>query len=217
MSPVRSVIPLFLICLLFGSQAWEQEIYAHGNVAYYNVQKGDNLTKIAQKFNVQVADIVEWNRLKSANHIFVGQRLKIYARANSPVSNPSRDRTLSSGDARALHLSRPVPEWSVMVGYRPYGDTRHYGLLCRIRGEPAIFPAHEGKIARIGQMRGYGKYILIDHGSGWHSMYSNLRQIYVKPGQYVSLKDSIGAVENDKLFFLLAYRGKPVNPTGYFR
>lgn len=44
----------------------------------YKVVKGDNLTKIAKLFNVTVANIKQWNNLKSDN-IFVGQTLSIQA------------------------------------------------------------------------------------------------------------------------------------------
>ncbi|PXY44377.1 LysM peptidoglycan-binding domain-containing protein [Flavobacterium hydrophilum] len=42
----------------------------------YIVQKGDNLSSIAQKYDVAVADIKEWNNLKS-NALVLGKSLKI--------------------------------------------------------------------------------------------------------------------------------------------
>lgn len=42
----------------------------------YIVQKGDNLSSIAQKYDVAVADIKEWNNLKS-NALVLGRSLKI--------------------------------------------------------------------------------------------------------------------------------------------
>jgi len=213
---------LVLACWLCAPIVLSLHLHAKSIWSYHQVKKGENLTSIARKFDVQVSDVVRWNSLRDANHIFVGQKLKIQTQSQkgTPSREPQRSTSpqrWSSQDAKSLRLKRPVTHWRVELGYRTRGDVRHYGLLCHIPGNSSIFPAHEGKIAKVGHMRGYGKYILIDHGSGWHSMYSNLRQIFVKPGQYVSLKDSIGAVENDKLFFLLAYQGKPVNPTGYFR
>jgi LysM repeat protein len=43
----------------------------------YEVQKGDNLGKIARKFNVGVADLCEINNIQNKNKIFVGQELTI--------------------------------------------------------------------------------------------------------------------------------------------
>ena len=44
---------------------------------YYTVQKGDNLTKIAQKFNTTVDWLVEVNNIKDPNKIYVGQKLRV--------------------------------------------------------------------------------------------------------------------------------------------
>jgi len=43
----------------------------------YEVQKGDNLGKIANKFGVGVADICEINNIENKNKILIGQELKI--------------------------------------------------------------------------------------------------------------------------------------------
>ena len=44
--------------------------------SYYEVQKGDNLTAIAKKFNITVADIQEWNKLDNAN-VAIGVSLQV--------------------------------------------------------------------------------------------------------------------------------------------
>lgn len=43
---------------------------------FHTVKRGDNLSEIADKYNVAVADIKKWNRLKS-NKVPLGRRLKI--------------------------------------------------------------------------------------------------------------------------------------------
>lgn len=44
---------------------------------YYFVQKGDNLTKIAKKFNTSVQKLVQLNNIKNPNLIYVGDKLRI--------------------------------------------------------------------------------------------------------------------------------------------
>ena len=44
---------------------------------YYVVQKGDNLTKIANKFNTTVDWLVDVNNIKDPNKIYVGQKLRV--------------------------------------------------------------------------------------------------------------------------------------------
>jgi len=48
-----------------------------GSSVTYTVKKGDNLTLIAEKYDVTVSDIKEWNDLEDDN-IIIGQKLKIY-------------------------------------------------------------------------------------------------------------------------------------------
>ena len=46
----------------------------------YVVKKGDTLGHIARKYHVTVAQIMRWNKLKSANKLRIGQRLRIEGR-----------------------------------------------------------------------------------------------------------------------------------------
>ena len=56
-------------------------------ITYYTVQKGDNLTKIATKFNTTVAQICEWNNITNPNLIYVGQTL-IVGKSVEPQPEP---------------------------------------------------------------------------------------------------------------------------------
>ncbi len=44
---------------------------------FYVVKRGDSLTAIAQRFNVSLSDLMQWNRLKHQNHIEPGKRLVV--------------------------------------------------------------------------------------------------------------------------------------------
>lgn len=44
---------------------------------YYTVVKGDNLTKIAKKYNTTVDELVRLNNIKNKNLIYVGQKLRV--------------------------------------------------------------------------------------------------------------------------------------------
>ena len=51
---------------------------------YYTVVRGDNLTKIAAKFNTTVSQLVAWNNIKNPNLILVGQKLIVGKRSPYP-------------------------------------------------------------------------------------------------------------------------------------
>jgi LysM repeat protein len=45
----------------------------------YTVKKGDTLAKIAKDHNVAVHDLAEWNQIKDARRIKIGQQLRLTA------------------------------------------------------------------------------------------------------------------------------------------
>jgi LysM repeat protein len=42
------------------------------------VKEGDNLSAIAERFNVPLPALIIWNRLEPNNHIYPGDRLLVY-------------------------------------------------------------------------------------------------------------------------------------------
>ncbi|XOV78662.1 MAG: LysM peptidoglycan-binding domain-containing protein [Aestuariibacter sp.] len=44
----------------------------------YTVRRGDSLARIADKFNVKIADLTRWNQLNSKKYLQPGQKLKIF-------------------------------------------------------------------------------------------------------------------------------------------
>ncbi len=64
------------ICNVFEIHS-NEEISFNENKAYYNVVKGDTLSKIAKKFNVSVERLAQLNGIKDKNLIYVGQNFRI--------------------------------------------------------------------------------------------------------------------------------------------
>ena len=51
-----------------------------GNEFTVDVKKGDTLGAIARRYRVTTAQIMRWNKLKSAHKLRIGQRLRIEGR-----------------------------------------------------------------------------------------------------------------------------------------
>lgn len=77
---------------------------------------------------------------------------------------------------------------------------------------------YTGKVVYADWFKGYGKVIIINHGSGYHSVYANLGDLFLKPGDIVKKNQSIGKVgqsgtiSDTALYFEIRYKGKPLNP-----
>jgi membrane-bound lytic murein transglycosylase D len=66
----------------------------------YVVQRGDNLTSIARRFNVTIDQIIGWNNLRSANAIYANQRLTIHRIETATAPSQTRPMwyVVKSGD-----------------------------------------------------------------------------------------------------------------------
>ena len=76
-----------------------------------------------------------------------------------------------------------------------------------------------GRVVFADWFEGYGKLVIIDHGDGYHSLYSNLSEISLEPGNIVAEGFEVGSIGKSKhlnvpaLYFEIRYKGKPVDPS----
>ena len=85
----------------------------------------------------------------------------------------------------------PLDSFEISQGY----NGLHRGIdLNEIEGAP-IYPLMEGKVERVFYARfSYGNHIIINHGSGFKSLYAHLAKIVVKEGDEVDKNTLIGTV-----------------------
>lgn len=85
----------------------------------------------------------------------------------------------------------PVDSFEVTQGYHAL----HRGIdLNEVEGAP-VYPLMEGKVERVFHARfSYGNHILINHGSGFKSLYAHLAKVVVEEGEEVDINTVIGTV-----------------------
>lgn len=83
----------------------------------------------------------------------------------------------------------------VLSGYGYDTKTNHLGLdLMGGLGDP-VYATDGGVVVYAGWNEyGYGNLIMVDHGTGFQSLYAHLSQIFVQCGQSVSQGQTIGAI-----------------------
>lgn len=72
---------------------------------FYVVKAGDNLSGIADQFQLDVADLAEWNALENSSRVFVGQKLQLKASKGS-ASKKIESYTVQRGDTLQLLAQR---------------------------------------------------------------------------------------------------------------
>jgi murein DD-endopeptidase MepM/ murein hydrolase activator NlpD len=98
---------------------------------------------------------------------------------------------------------------------------QHRGLDIRGRYGTPIRAAATGRVTYAGRDPGYGKLVVINHGSGIYTWYGHLSRMHVRKGQAVERGGRIGALGSTgratgpHLHFEVRVNGMPVNPERY--
>jgi murein DD-endopeptidase MepM/ murein hydrolase activator NlpD len=85
-----------------------------------------------------------------------------------------------------------------------------------------IYATGDGKAIHVGQERGYGKKIVIDHGYGYKTMYAHLNKFNIRRGQKIKRGEVIGYLGNTgistgpHLHYEVRKNNRPVNPINYY-
>ena len=141
------------------------------------------------------------------------------ASADSAVKSLLLDMTASAMPSESRRISGPY-------GIRTYRMHRGVDLgLCH--GEDrTIVAAFAGKVVKTrnqGRRRGYGKYVILDHGNGLTTLYAHLSKWNVKVGDTLQAGDTISIGGNTgrsfgpHLHFEVIRNGVKVNPLNYVK
>ncbi len=80
-----------------------------------------------------------------------------------------------------------------------------------------------GRVVYADWFKGYGLLLIIDHGSGYHSLYGNLSGIFLKTGDILIEGTVVGKIGKSNvlnypaLYFEIRHKGKPVNPVKWLK
>jgi len=175
---------------------------------YYKVKKGDTLYRLSKNFKVPINSITKLNRLSHKNKIKYGQVLKIPLKKNKKYK-------------KKKYCSQPKFKWPLKKIYSYKRDSlkgvKPIGLLITSRSGSPVYSSAQGTVSKIGNMRGFGNYVIIKHKNKYLTIYSNLDKILVAKGKKISKGSLIGKLgrSNNCLHFQIGYSGEPKNPLNF--
>jgi len=82
---------------------------------------------------------------------------------------------------------------------------------------------YAGKVIFAEWFKGFGQLIIINHGSGYHTLYGNLSELFSKVGDIIRENQVIGKVGTSGvinapgMYFEIRYKGKPLDPTQWLK
>lgn len=187
------------------------------SVVTYTVQSGDNLTRLAQRYDTTVGNIISYNNLSNPDQIRPGQILHIPTTALMVLSRS--------------FLTRPKFHWPVQgkitsgYGYRihPITKVRHFhgGIDIAVAQGTPVRASAGGRVIRAGAMGNYGLGVVVDHGEGYTTWYGHNSKILVRvgetvqQGQTLALSGRTGLATGPHVDFRIKKGDQTVDPLEY--
>ncbi len=97
------------------------------------------------------------------------------------------------------------------------------GLYIETENGVVAKAVYGGKVVFADWFKGYGQLVIINHGGGYHTLYANLSEIFLKTGDIIEGRADIGKVgessmlNRPSLYFEVRYKGKPLNPEQWLK
>ena len=137
---------------------------------------------------------------------------------NTETPSPFRSDRPFSRLKGSLRLPVPGELMNRFGDPREDGGVSWKGLFIRAAQGTAVKAIAAGQVVFAEWLRGFGNLIIVDHGEGYMSLYSNNESLYKQVGERVQPGDAIAAVGNSGgqsdtgLYFEMRHQSRPVNP-----
>lgn len=132
-----------------------------------------------------------------------------------------REKELAPADSHYFVLNRGKLPWpasgEVLARYgsqvHPVYKTKTFNRGIDIRTKPGtpVVAIGSGQAAYADQFMGYGRLVIIDHGAGFYTLYSNLEAVSAAVGAAIAAGSQVGT-SKDHVHFEVRRHGKPVDP-----
>jgi murein hydrolase activator len=104
---------------------------------------------------------------------------------------------------------------------RENGGLLWKGIFILAKAGEQVRAIASGTVVYSDWLRGFGNLLIVDHGSGYMSLYGNNESLYKQAGEAISAGDVVSIVGNSGgsadsgLYFELRHQGKPLDPMGW--
>ncbi len=106
---------------------------------------------------------------------------------------------------------------------REGGGVSWRGLFIRAAEGAEVRAVAGGTVAFADWLRGFGNLVIVDHGEGYMSLYSNNESLYKQAGDRVKMGEPIASVgnsggqESPGVYFELRHQSRPINPMAWIK
>lgn len=171
---------------------------------YYRIQSGDTLSVLAQHFHISLISLMQANPRLQPDRLRIGQRIII------PVHGRDTNQYRWPVDHPSVRINFSWQRWGL-----------HQGLALETRSRQEVFPIAPGRVVFAGEMRGFGRVVIVDHGGERQSVYAYCHAVFVDQGTPLSGRHPVcsagrqGQIEKPGIYFELRVKGQAVAPENY--
>jgi len=216
---------LLLMVLLVTACTGLAPVYSvgEGPSGTYLVSKGDTLYSVAFRYGLDHKTLARMNGIRPPYTIYVDQFIKLRGSANRKESGTV---VKKSPPSTVQTPTAPVSNWrwplngEVIGGFSLTNPVNKGIDIAGKRGQIVVAAADGVVVYAGGNLRGYGKLVIIKHNDNFLSAYGNNETMLVKEGDKVKAGKSItrvgsSAASTEMLHFEIRRDGKPENPARY--
>lgn len=101
------------------------------------------------------------------------------------------------------------------------GKLRSRGLLLEANLGQAVRAVHSGRVVFSDWLRGFGLMVILDHGTGYMSLYGHNQTLlrdtgaWVHAGEVIATAGNTGGQKRTALYFEIRYKGRPTDPVSW--
>jgi lipoprotein NlpD len=226
----RHLLMMSLLILTACGRKFPSAPYGIG--IYHTVRPGQSLYRIARTYGMETQELSLVNGIKDPNKVRAGQRLFIPGARRVlevPVYRPEETADLErrlpteQGEPVPLHFTWPV-KGEIIAHFGIQDGFRNNGVAIAAPEGTPIQAAEAGRVIYSGaELRDYGNLIIIDHRSGFATVYAHNRVNLVRQGEQVAKGQAIaevgmsGIAESPYLHFEIRKRGKARDPLTFLK
>ena len=196
------------------------------------VRRGETLYAIAWSYGLDYRALARSNGISKPYTIYVGQRLRLASTAKQSKRGASSPR-VAKAPSRAVYKEKPVSkpvappapsrlswQWPIegeVTSMFSLSGKVNKGIDVRATAGNAVRAAADGSVVYAGgNLRGYGKLVIVKHDATFLSAYGNNETLAVQEGDTVTKGQEIGRLGEDRLLhFEIRRGGRPEDPERY--
>ncbi len=125
------------------------------------------------------------------------------SRQQQKQTSTGKNQAAPAGGFAAMKGKLPPPVRGTVTTYFGKSNQGKFGLTTRADGidiktlaGTEVSAIHKGKVVYVGQLRGYGNLLIIDHGQQYYSLVSRAAEFYKKEGEMVAAGEVVGIMSD---------------------